>query len=199
VDAPRGQEITQLLAAWSEGDEGAFERLVPLVYAELKRLARRYMYREAEGHILQTTALVHEAYLKLVAQKDAKWQNRVHFFAVSSQQMRRILVDTARSRMRQKRGAEAPVISLDDAPALSEPRAAEFLALDDALNDLAKLDPRRGRVVEMRYFGGMSVEETAAALNVSVDTVMRDWKGAKAWLHAQLNRPEAGRHRTQSG
>jgi RNA polymerase sigma factor (TIGR02999 family) len=187
VDTPPEPEITQLLAAWSEGDEAAFERLVPLVYAELKRMARRHMFRESEGHVLQTTALVHEAYLKLVSQKNAKWQNRAHFFAVSSQQMRRILVDAARPRLRQKRGADAPVISLDDAPTLSASRAAEFVALDDALEELAKLDARRARVVEMRYFGGMSVEETATALKLSVDTVMRDWKAAKAWLHMQLN------------
>ena len=187
MDTPPEPEITQLLAAWSEGDEAAFERLVPLVYAELKRMARRHMFRESEEHVLQTTALVHEAYLKLVSQKNAKWQNRAHFFAVSSQQMRRILVDAARSRLRQKRGADAPVISLDDAPTLSASRAAEFVALDDALEELAKLDARRARVVEMRYFGGMSVEEAASALKLSVDTVMRDWKAAKAWLHMQLN------------
>jgi RNA polymerase sigma factor (TIGR02999 family) len=182
------EDITELLEAWGEGDEAAFERLVPLVYTELRRMARRHMYRESEGHLLQTTALVHEAYLKLVSQKNAKWQNRAHFFAVSSQQMRRILVDAARSKLRQKRGADAPVVSLDDAPELSVSRAAEFVALDDALERLAQLDPRRARVVEMRYFGGMSVEETAAALNISGDTVIRDWKAAKAWLFAELNR-----------
>ena len=182
------QDITELLEAWGEGDQLAFERLVPLVYAELKRMARRHMYRESEGHLLQTTALVHEAYLKLVSQKNAKWQNRAHFFAVSSQQMRHILVDAARSRLRQKRGSDAPVLSLDDAPALSVARAAEFVALDDALQQLAHLDPRRSRVVEMRYFGGMSVEETAVALKLSADTVLRDWKAAKAWLFTELNR-----------
>ncbi len=158
MEVPEGQEVTQLLAAWSEGDEAAFERLVPLVYGELKHLARRYMYREAEVHVLQTTALVHEAYLKLAVQKDAKWHNRVHFFAVSSQLMRRILVDASRSRVRQKRGGDAPQVSLDDALTLSASRAAEFIALDDALTDLARFDQRRSRVVEMRYFGGMSVE-----------------------------------------
>jgi RNA polymerase sigma factor (TIGR02999 family) len=157
------------------------------------------MSREAEGHVLQTTALVHEAYLNLVSQKNAKWQNRVQFFAISSQQMRRILVDVARSRLRQKRGGDARVVSLDDAPALSEARAAEFVALDDALQDLAKLDLRRSTVVEMRYFGGMSVEETAAALNISQDTVMRDWKAAKAWLHAQLSRTEAFQRENAAG
>jgi len=148
------------------------------------------MNRESEGHVLQTTALVHEAYVKLVSQRGAKWQDRAHFFAVSSQQMRRILVDAARSRMRQKRGSDAVVVSLDDAPAISMSRAAEFVTLDDALTELAKLDPRRSRVVEMRYFGGMSVEETALALNLSPDTIARDWKAAKAWLYAELNRAE---------
>ena len=188
LGADESPDITELLEAWGEGDPMAFERLVPLVYAELKRMARRHMYRESEGHLLQTTALVHEAYLKLVSQKNAKWQNRAHFFAVSSQQMRRILVDAARSRLRQKRGSDAPVVSLDEAPELSLTRAAEFVALDDALQQLAQLDPRRSRVVEMRYFGGMSVEETAAALKLSADTVMRDWKSAKAWLFTELNR-----------
>lgn len=188
MNSPGSQDITELLAAWSGGDKAAFEQLVPLVYAELKRLARRYMFRESEGHVLQTTALVHEAYMKLISQPGAKWQDRAHFFAVSSQQMRRILVDAARTRLRKKRGGDAEVVSLDDAPALSSSRAAEFVALDDALNELATLEPRRSRVVEMRYFGGMSVEETAAALNLSSDTVARDWKAAKAWLYTQLNR-----------
>lgn len=185
--SPETQDITELLSAWADGDQVAFERLVPLVYAELKRMARRHMYREAEGHLLQTTALVHEAYMKLVLQKDAKWQNRAHFYAVSSQQMRRILVDTARSRLRRKRGSDPVFVSLDDVPTLSPERAAEFVALDDALNELAKLDLRRSRVVEMRYFGGMSVTETATSLGVSEETVMRDWKAAKAWLFTALN------------
>ena len=188
MDTPGSQEITELLAAWGGGDQAALERLVPLVYTELKRIARRHMFHESEGHILQTTALVHEAYLKLVSNPGAKWQDRAHFFAVSSQQMRRILVDAARSRLRKKRGANAPVVSLDDAPALSDSRAAEFVALDDALSELAALDPRRSRVVEMRYFGGMSMEETATVLNLSPATVMRDWNAAKAWLYTQLNR-----------
>jgi RNA polymerase sigma factor (TIGR02999 family) len=188
LDTPGSQDITELLVAWGGGDQAAFERLVPLVYAELKRIARRHMFRESEGHILQTTALVHEAYMKLVSDPGAKWQDRAHFFAVSSQQMRRILVDAARSRLRKKRGGDAPVISLDDTPMLSSSRAAEFVALDDALNELAALDERRSRVVEMRYFGGMSVEETAAVLNLSPATVLRDWNAARAWLYTQLNR-----------
>jgi RNA polymerase sigma factor (TIGR02999 family) len=188
LNTPGSEDITQLLAAWGDGDQAAFERLVPLVYAELKRIARRHMFRESEGHILQTTALVHEAYMKLVSTPGAKWQDRAHFFAVSSQQMRRILVDAARSRLRMKRGGDASVVSLEDAPTLSATRAVEFVALDDALNELAKLEPRRSQVVEMRYFGGMSMEETAAVLNLSPATVLRDWSAAKAWLYTQLNR-----------
>jgi RNA polymerase sigma factor (TIGR02999 family) len=191
VDTPGSQDITELLAAWGGGDQAAFERLVPLVYAELKRIARRHMFRESEGRILQTTALVHEAYMKLVSSPGAKWQDRAHFFAVSSQQMRRILVDAARSRLRKKRGGDAPLISLDDAPTLSATRASEFVALDDALSEFATLDPRRSRVVEMRYFGGMSLEETAAVMDVSPATVLRDWNAAKAWLYTQLNRTES--------
>ena len=188
MDTPGSQDVTELLAAWGGGDRTALERLVPLVYAELKRIARRHLFREVDGHILQTTALVHEAYLKMVSGPTAKWQDRAHFFAVSSQQMRRILVDAARSRLRKKRGGDAPVISLDDAPTLSFSRAAEFVALDDALNELATLEPRRSRVVEMRYFGGMSMEETAAVLNLSPASVLRDWNAAKAWLYTELNR-----------
>lgn len=191
MESSGSQDITELLAAWGGGDMAAFERLVPLVYGELKRIARRHMFRESEGHILQTTALVHEAYMKLVSNPSAKWQDRAHFFAVSSQQMRRILVDAARSRLRKKRGGDAPVISLDDVPTLSSSRASEFVALDEALNELAALDERRSRVVEMRYFGGMSVEETAAVLNLSPATVLRDWNAAKAWLYTQLNRTGA--------
>lgn len=198
MDTVGSHEITQLLAAWSDGDEAAFARLVPLVYRELKILARRHMRRENEGHVLQTTALVHEAYLKLVKQKGARWENRIHFFAISGQQMRRILVDAARAQQRQKRGADAVMISLDDAPTLTDSRAAEFIALDDVLNELAKLDERRCRVVEMRYFGGLSIEETAAVLKVSVETVMRDWKAAKAWLYLQLNKTESAKGRSTS-
>lgn len=188
MDTPGSQEITELLAAWSGGDQAALERLMPLVYAELKRIARRHMFREGEGHVLQTTALVHEAYMKLVSSPAAKWEDRAHFFAVSSQQMRRILVDAARSRLRKKRGGNAPVVSLEDVPALALSRAAEFVALDDALTELAALEPRRSQVVEMRYFGGMSMEETAAVLHLSPATVLRDWNAAKAWLYTQLNR-----------
>lgn len=190
LDGAEAQDITELLTAWGGGDQGAFERLVSLVYAELKRIARRHMFRESAGHWLQTTALVHEAYMKLVSQKDAKWQDRAHFFTVSSQQTRPILVDAALSRLRQERGADSVVVSLDDAPALSSSRAGEFVALDDALTGLARLDLRRSRIDVMRYFGGMSVAESAAALHLSPDTIMRDSEAAKAWLYTELNRAQ---------
>jgi RNA polymerase sigma-70 factor (ECF subfamily) len=189
MTTPASPEVTQLLIAWSHGDQEALEKLIPLVYGELRRLARQYMKREPAGHTLQTTALIHEAYLRLIEQKGVKWQNRAHFFAISAQLMRRILVSMARARQAHKRGGAARQVSLDEALVISEGRAAELVALDEALTELAALDPRRGRVVELRYFGGLSVEETAEVLQVSPDTVMREWKRAKAWLYAELNQP----------
>jgi RNA polymerase sigma-70 factor, ECF subfamily len=188
MTTPAPKEVTQLLIAWSNGEEEALEKLVPLIYDELRRIARRYMRREPAGHTLQTTALVNEAYLRLIEQKGMKWQNRAHFFAISAQLMRRILVSMARARHANKRGGEARQVSLDEALLISEERAAELVALDEAMNELAALDPRRSRVVELRYFGGLSVEETAEVLNISPETVMRDWKRAKAWLYTELNR-----------
>lgn len=188
MSTPAPQEITQLLIAWSNGDQAALDKLVPLVYDDLHRLAQRYMDREPAGHTLQTTALVNEAYLRLVEQKSMKWQNRAHFFAISAQLMRRILVSMARARHANKRGGEARQVSLDEALVISEERAAELVALDEAMNELAAIDPRRSRVVELRYFGGLSVEETAEVLKISPETVMRDWKRAKAWLYAELHR-----------
>ena len=188
MTTPAPKEVTQLLIAWSNGEEEALEKLVPLVYDELRRIARRYMKREPAGHTLQTTALVNEAYLRLIEQKGMKWQNRAHFFAISAQLMRRILVSMARARHADKRGGEARQVSLDEALVISEERAAELVALDEAMNELAALDPRRSRVVELRYFGGLSVEETAEVLKISPETVMRDWKRAKAWLYTELNR-----------
>jgi RNA polymerase sigma factor (TIGR02999 family) len=188
MTTPAPKEVTQLLIAWSNGEEDALEKLVPLIYDELRRIARRYMKREPAGHTLQTTALVNEAYLRLIEQKGMKWQNRAHFFAISAQLMRRILVSMARARHADKRGGEARQVSLDEALTISEERAAELVALDEAMNELAALDPRRSRVVELRYFGGLSVEETAEVLKISPETVMRDWKRAKAWLYAELNR-----------
>jgi RNA polymerase sigma factor (TIGR02999 family) len=191
---PSPEDVTQLLLAWSQGDQSAFEKLVPLVYNELYRLARRYMVRERAGHTLQTTALVNEAYLRMVDLKSVRWQNRAHFFAVSAQVMRRILVDFARSRNYQKRGGGARQVSFDEALEVSTEQSADLVALDDALTALAARDPRKGQVVELRFFGGLSVEETAHVLKVSSDTVMRDWKMAKVWLLREMsgeNRDEA--------
>jgi RNA polymerase sigma factor (TIGR02999 family) len=188
MTTPAPQEVTQLLIAWGSGDQDALEKLIPLVYDDLRRLARNYMHREPAGHTLQTTALIHEAYLRLIEQKDVKWQNRAHFFAISAQLMRRILVSMARARQAHKRGGEARQVSLDEALVISEERAEEWVALDEALDALAALDPRRSRVVELRYFGGLSVEETAEVLKISPDTVMREWKRAKAWLYSELSK-----------
>jgi RNA polymerase sigma factor (TIGR02999 family) len=181
------QDITGLLVAWSNGDRAALDTLVPLIYAELHRLARRYMRQEGPGHTLETTALVNEAYLRLVNQKQVNWQNRTHFFAVSAQSMRNILVDMARGRKRQRRGGNAEHLSLDESLVFSEERASELIALDDALTALAKVDERKSRIVEMRYFGGLSVEETADVLQISVATVDREWRRARAWLYSELN------------
>ncbi|MFN7948331.1 MAG: sigma-70 family RNA polymerase sigma factor [Blastocatellia bacterium] len=185
------QEVTQLLAAWSNGDQAALDELMPLVYGELRRLARRYMNRENPGHTLQTTALVNEAYLRLVDAREVQWQNRAHFFAVAAQMMRRILVDFARSRQNLKHGGDAQQVSFDQALMVSWERRAELVALDDALNALAALDPRQAQVVELRFFGGLSNEETAEVLKVSVGTVRRDWSLAQAWLYRELSKGNA--------
>jgi RNA polymerase sigma factor (TIGR02999 family) len=182
------QNITELLLAWNAGDEEALQALIPLVHVELRRLAHQYMAGERPGHPLQTTALVNEAYVRLVDSSRVRWQNRTHFFAVSAQLMRRILVDFARARQKLKRGADAVHVSLDDAPPISSETSAELIALDDALNTLAIFDLRKSRVIELRFFGGLTVEETAEALNVSPITVMRDWALAKAWLLRELDR-----------
>jgi RNA polymerase sigma factor (TIGR02999 family) len=180
-------EVTQLLRAWSEGDERALEKLMPLVYDELHRLARRYMAGERPGHTLQTSALVNEAYLRLVDVKSLSWQNRAHFFGVSAQLMRRILVDFARSRRSLKRGGETLTVSLEEGSIVSRARGADVVALDDALKTLAAMDPRRSRVVELRFFGGLSAEESAEVLKVSPETILHDWKLAKAWLLRELS------------
>ncbi len=178
-------DISKLLQAWSEGDQNALEKLTPVVYDELHRLARRYMRRERPGHSLQTTALVNEAYMRLLDYKRIEWQDRTHFFAISAQLMRRILVEHAR-RHNLKRGGGVPHVSLEEAAVVGGGRAADLVALDDAMNALARLDPRKVQVVEMRFFGGLSVEETAEVLKVSPITVMRDWSTAKAWLYREL-------------
>jgi RNA polymerase sigma factor (TIGR02999 family) len=193
--AKRVPEVTQLLIAWGKGDPAALEALTPVVYDELRRLARHYMGNERAGHTLQATALVNEAYMRLVDIHKVQWQNRAHFFAMSARLMRRILVDSARSRKYQKRGAGAQRVSLDERLLVAEP-GRDLVALDDALNELAKVDERKSKVVEMRFFGGLSVEETAEALGVSVDTVMRDWKLAKAWLLRELGTNSSSGGRT---
>jgi RNA polymerase sigma-70 factor (ECF subfamily) len=182
---PAGGEVSQLLLAWRDGDQGALDRLTPIVYDELRRLARRYMRHERPGHSLQTTDLVNEAYVRLVDYKRMQWQNRAHFFAVSAQLMRRILVEHAR-RHNLTRGGGVPHVSLEVAAVMGAGRASDLVALDDALHALARHDARKVQVVEMRFFGGLSVEETAEVLNVSPVTVMRDWSTAKAWLYREL-------------
>jgi RNA polymerase sigma factor (TIGR02999 family) len=182
-------ELTQLLIAWSQGDVRALEQLTPLVYAELRKIAHRYMNRERAGHTLQTTAVVHEAFLRLLGNPQENWQNRSHFYAIAAQMMRRILVDYARANLRAKRGGETIRVALEDidAPVTEPALDPDLIALDDALEKLAEIDPRRGRVVELRFFGGLSVEETAHVLQVAPDTVVRDWRVAKAWLFRYLN------------
>jgi RNA polymerase sigma factor (TIGR02999 family) len=187
VEKEKSLEITQLLRAWGGGDEAALKRLAPLVYQELHRLARRYMRQEGTGNTLQTTALVNEAYLRLAEAGGVNWQDRTHFFAVSAQMMRRILVDAARARRAEKRGGPAPRVNLDQVPDVAPSRGPDLVALDDALNELAKMDPRKVRVIELRFFGGLSVDETAEVLKTSPQTVMRDWKIAKAWLARELS------------
>ena len=185
AQGPDNTEVSGLLRAWSDGDRAALDRLTPIVYDELRRLARHYMRGERPGHSLQTTALVNEAYMRLIDYKSMQWQNRAHFFAVSSQLMRRILIDHAR-RHNLKRGGGVQHVSLEETAVVSDARAADLVALDDAMDTLAHIDPRKVQVVEMRFFGGLSVEETAEVLKVSPVTVMRDWSTAKAWLYREL-------------
>lgn len=185
------QQITRLLQAWSKGQDAALEELLPLVHQELRRLARRYMFGERVGHTLQTTALINEAYLRLVNSRQVNWQNRAQFFALSAQLMRRILVDYARARKYQKRGGGVPKVTLDEALMGPQEKGHDLVALDDALKALACVDPRKGKVVELRFFGGLSVEETARVLKVSPDTVVRDWRLAKAWLAREMGKAGA--------
>jgi len=191
MNTPPPNEITERLIAWGAGDRGALDQLLPVVYQELRRMAGNYLRQENPGHTLQPTALVHEAWLRLIDQARVNWRNRAQFFGVAAQMMRRILVDHAKAKHREKRGGEAVKLSLDEAINLSQERAADLLALDDALYELTRVDKRKGRVVELRYFGGFSVEETAQILGVSPETVMRDWKMAKAWLYQQIRREAA--------
>ena len=188
MTSPPSSNPTALLRAWSRGDQAAFDQLVPLVHEELRRLARQHMGREREGHTLQPTALVNEAYLRLIEVRRIQWQDRQHFFAMAARVMRRVLVDAARARRFHKRGGGAQMAPLDDALAVSKEPGRDLVELDEALNALAEVDPRKSQVVEMRYFGGLSVEETADALQVSPGTVMRDWRLAKVWLLRELGR-----------
>ena len=183
---PSSHQVTELLVRWREGDRRALDELMPLVYKELRRLAAHYMRGERPGHTLQTSALVNEAYLRLAAHEEIQWQDRAHFFAVAAQAMRRILVDHARRRGNLKRGGGAPRVALDEALIVSEERVAEVVALDDALERLAEIAPRKSQLVELRFFGGLSIEEAAGVLGVSPGTVMRDWTFVKAWLRREI-------------
>ncbi len=185
--APRVEDVTSLLIASSSGDEEALNRLLPLVYDELRRLANRYLNRERSDHTLQATALVHEAYLRLIDQK-VSWANRAHFFGVAAEMMRRILIDHARSRQAAKRGSGGIKVSLDDVLEITDERAADLIALDEALKALADFDAQKARVVELRFFGGLSIEETAAVMGVGTATITRQWRLAKAWLYHELNK-----------
>jgi RNA polymerase sigma factor (TIGR02999 family) len=185
---PSAHEVTQLLIAWSDGDKSALDKLMPLVYDELRRLAHHYMSHERPSHTLQTTALVNEAYVKLVNRQRVHWQNRAHFFAIAAQLMRCILVDHARSHAYAKRGGKAPKIELDETLVISKQRAAEVVALDEALKQLAELDPQQSRIVELRFFGGLTIEETAEVVRLSPATIKREWTTAKAWLYHELSK-----------
>lgn len=184
--APQAHDVTSLLVASSNGDQEALNKLLPLVYDELRHLADRYLHRERADHTLQATALVHEAYLRLIDQR-VSWANRAHFFGVAAEMMRRILIDHARSRQAAKRGSGGIKISLDDVLDLTDERAADLIALDDALKALAEFDPQKAKVVELRFFGGLSIEETAAVLGLGTATITRQWRLAKAWLYHQLS------------
>lgn len=188
MDSPASEEVTRLLLAWSKGERTALDQLMPLINAELHRIAHRHLARERPGHTLQTTALVNEVYLRLVEQKNSSWQNRVQFFAVAAQLMRRILVDYARARCNAKRGGGVVKVELEEAAEVSARRPADLVALDEALISLAAFDQRKSRLVELRFFGGLSIEETAEVLQLSPGTIMREWTLAKAWLQREISK-----------
>ena len=190
MNEAQSDEITQLLVAWSHGEESALEALTPIVYGELRRLAQSYMRRERAEHTLQSTAIVHEAFIRLIDQ-NVEWQSRAHFFAIAARMMRRILVDHARAKSRSKRGAGMTHVEIDDQVMQSPARSVDLMALDEALEHLAKIDPQRGRIVELKYFGGLSNEESANVLGISTATVQRQWSGAKAWLYRELSSRES--------
>jgi RNA polymerase sigma factor (TIGR02999 family) len=187
MSVPSSEDLTQILQSWSKGDQQALDKLIPIVYDELRRLAHHYMIRERPGHTLQTTALVHEAYLRLIDQRNANWQNRAHFFAIAAQIMRRILVDQFRSNRAAKHGGLAQQLSFDEAIGVSNERDVDLQLLDEALIDLAALDKQQSMVVELRIFGGLTVQETAEVLQISPTTVKREWRMAKAWLYNQIS------------
>jgi RNA polymerase sigma-70 factor (ECF subfamily) len=191
MTTPSPREITQLLVDWGNGDKATLDRLVPLIYEELRRLARYHMRRERPGHTLQTSALVNEAYLRLIDQTNVRWQNRAHFFGIAAQLMRRIMIDHARSHARAKRGGGAQNLSLDEAALATREKASELLALDYALTELEVLDPRKSQIVELRFFGGLSNEEAAEVLKVSSRTIEREWRVAKAWLYRAVSKGES--------
>src|SRR5262245_42935358 len=193
MTVPSPNEVTRLLLQWSGGDRAALDKLMPLVYEELRRLAHHYMAGERPGHTLQTTAIVHEAYLQLIDQRNVQWQNRAHFFGIAAHLMRRILANYARSRGYAKRGGGAHKVSLDKAMTVSEERAADMVALDDALTAVVEIDPRKSQMIEMRFFGGLSIEETAEVMGLSPGTVMREWTLAKAWLRREISKEQDGR------
>ena len=186
MSTPQSHEVTQLLLAWNKGDQAALDKLIPLVHVELRRLARNYMRRERTGHTLQTTALINEAYLRLIDQKNVHWQNRAHFFGIAAQLMRRILVDHARTKKRAKRGGSDVRVSFSEATIKAKDQDLDIVALDEALERLAKIDEQQSKIVELRFFSGLTVEETAEVLSISPATVKRDWSMAKAWLHREL-------------
>jgi RNA polymerase sigma factor (TIGR02999 family) len=190
MNEAQSDEITQLLVAWSHGEESALETLTPIVYGELRRLAQSYMRRERAEHTLQSTAIVHEAFIRLIDQ-NVEWQSRAHFFAIAARMMRRILVDHARAKSRAKRGSGMTHVDIDDQTMQSPARSVDLMALDEALEHLAKIDPQRGRIVELKYFGGLSNEESANVLGISTATVQRQWSGAKAWLYRELSSRES--------
>jgi RNA polymerase sigma factor (TIGR02999 family) len=182
------EAVTQMLNAWGKGDQKSLDKLLPLVYDELRRLAASYLRRERPDHTLQPTALVHEAYFRLIDQREVSWQNRAHFFGIAAQIMRRILVDHARSHLYAKRGGGAQKLSLDEVICLPDQKEVELTALDEALNKLEAIDPRQSRIIELRYFGGLSIEATAEVLGISSATVKREWSMARAWLHRQISK-----------
>jgi RNA polymerase sigma factor (TIGR02999 family) len=196
---PQQEDVTQLLRAWSEGDQQALERLTPLVYEELHRRAHRHMAQERSGQTLQTTALVNEIYVQLIDLRGVSWRDRAHFFALSSRLIRRVLVDAARSKASLKRGARSPHVTLDENLLVSTEPRADLVALDDALTALAAIDQRKSQVVELRFFGGLGIDETAEVLKVSPETIKRDWKLAKAWLRRELRRYGSAPGRTSAG